>query len=432
MPSVANHIRLGIFRDRPVFEDAARNYDRVVVPAHIAAYSGDGLWGFMTGVGRAQGRDAEYFFDPMTYWLALPPKYWGRGSERGQRLDLDLPLTEDQVRPAFWRLLEAYGLTEAIRTSEQRLAEDVLMQLPRACLEFQRRGIANKTEKTVTKYAKVLGIQIDEARFTPDRLVAAYLPVDRRSTPSVRRQRSLNTASLENRGAGESLWGVVAFETPAVAQPIDEEARAELSLEEFDGVGLWIGGLDEYASDVESLRLYRDVVRSLDKPVWLLFGGYYGALLSYDGVTDLSHGVLYTESKRVTGPVGSGPPADRYYVRPLHRFYDPARAIRAMELAPELRCRCSECADFDALRRAARESANTPANRVSWGQRLQRHFIQARDAEMQQLRAIDRKDAIDQLAQAAGLIGQIPTAERSALGLDTAHLDRWQLGLSAQ
>jgi hypothetical protein len=430
MPQVANHIRLGIFRDRPVFEEVASRYDRVVVPAHIAAYSGDGLWGFLTGVGRAQGRNAEYFFDPMTYWLALPPKYWARGSERGERPDLTLPLSEDQVRPAFWKLLDAYGIAEAVQTSHQLLSRAITTDLPRACLEFQRRGVANKTERTVAKYAKVLGIEIGEARFRPDRLVGAYLPLDPQQHDTLLRQQSINASTLESRGEGEIVWTVVAFESPAAARPLEDVHKRQLALTEFGGVGLWVGGLDEYAADVAVLRTYRAVVRSMDARVWLMFAGYFGALLGYDGVTDLSHGVFYTESKRVSGPVGSGPPADRYYLRLLHRFYDPARAIRAMELQPELRCECPECADFDVLREAASEAATSTEARVAWGQRLQRHFLVSREAELRALATMSRQEALAQLSHATGLLRPIPTAQRLALGLDASHLDRWRIALS--
>src|SRR5665811_1194816 len=70
---ITNGIRVGIFRDRPVLESCRAAYTSVIVPAHIAAYAGDGLWGFLTGVRRAGG-PLDFWYDPMTYYIELGPE----------------------------------------------------------------------------------------------------------------------------------------------------------------------------------------------------------------------------------------------------------------------------------------------------------------------------------------------------------------------
>ena len=111
--TVAVSLRLGIFRDRPVFEQGGLR--GTVVPAHIAAYAGDGLWGFMQGVANASSTQSpNFFYDPMTYWLYLDPQYWARGSEAGRRPMATLPMPADEIRPAFRALLRAYDLLDVV------------------------------------------------------------------------------------------------------------------------------------------------------------------------------------------------------------------------------------------------------------------------------------------------------------------------------
>src|SRR5688500_6611936 len=165
-------VRLGLFRDRPVLDHRRATFQSVVVPAHIAAYAADGLWGFLRGIDAAR-----FFYDPMTYWFLLPPRYWVRGSESAHGQDIGLPVPVGEIRPAFRSLFEAYGLLSAATSALSREAyqAEVVEKLAVRSLEFQRAGIEAKTEKAVSKYARLLGQDATTHGFAPDRLVAPYL-----------------------------------------------------------------------------------------------------------------------------------------------------------------------------------------------------------------------------------------------------------------
>jgi hypothetical protein len=416
---IDNLLRLGLFRDRPVFEAAQELFGPIVVPAHIAAHSPDGLWGFMKGVG-----PKAFIFDPMTYWLWLPPKFWLRGSEAARGPDLPMPVDGDQIRPAFAKLLDAYGLLDAAtQADDARFRSLALERLPSTCLDFQRRGIAPRTSKAVSKYAAILGIPVDDEGFNPSRLVAPYRPLD--AAASLTDQRALNLATLGALGPTEKCWAVVALDSPQVLRSIGADQLSELGVDNFTGVGLWVGGLDEHHASADDLRRYRALIRSIGRPVWLMFAGYFGVLLSYDGVREVSHGVFYTESKRLQGPVGSGPPAERYYIEALHRFYEPTRAFQILELIPEFECPCSECPDIATLRAASVSARTDSIRRMDWIQSLQRHFLRVRRREIEAVAAAPREELLQDLADVKARVEAVPRSLRSATGLEADHLGRW-------
>jgi len=418
---IDNLLRLGMFRDRPVFEAVGDQYGAIVVPAHIAAHSPDGLWGFMKGVGAK-----PFFYDPMTYWLWLEPRYWLLGSEANRGPALSLPVPAAQIRPAFRKLLAEYGLLDDVTTLKSgKFGLVATARLPSACLAFQRRGVVTRSAKAGPKYARILGIELDDSGFAPGRLVGAYRALELESSASWDEQAALNVGTLGALETGEVAWAVLAFESIDAATRMSEMFASRLELDQFAGVGLWVGGLDEQTADVASLQAYRALVSGLRLPVWLMFAGYFGILLSGEGVTEVSHGVFYTESKRILGPVGSGPPAERYYIQALHRFYEPTKAFQILDLLPNFACECPECPDLDTLRAGSVAAQADKAHHMAWVRKLQRHFLAARRREIETVASRSRSELLAELTETSAEVGSVPASLRAAAGLRADHLDRW-------
>lgn len=416
---ISNSIRLGLFRDRPVFNDARGTYDSVVVPAHLAAHSPDGLWGFLKGIERP-----TFFYDPMTYWFLLAPKFWTRGSEEAHGMDVVMPLRAEEIRPAFRRLIEEYGLLDAVTSmSADAFAEALPDLLPRAVIDFQRRGIHAKTDRAAKKYASILSKPIDEMGFHPSRLIAPYVAMDPNDARSVDTQARMNARAMQSQPANE-LWGVVAFTNPQSMGQLGDMGHY-LRLDRFAGVGLWVGGLDEHSAPLNTLVRYRQTIRSIPAPVWLMYAGYFGVLASFDGVQEISHGVFYTESKKLVGPVGSGPPADRYYIQALHRFYEPVRALSIIRAIPEFACECEDCLPLDGLMDAAMTVRPGSPIRAEWVARLQRHFLRCRASEVERVSRMTPGDAVSDLIASAERVAELPRQVQEGLGLQDSHLARW-------
>jgi hypothetical protein len=421
-------LRLGVFRDRPVFEEMLGAANPIVVPAHIAAYSPDAIWGFLKGVAESHSTtNACYFYDPMTYWIDLEPKYWC--GEDG-RLPTSVPIDRSKIRPSFLKLLIAYGMLDSVekRTRPEDVRADFISSAVGPCLDYQRSGSVPKGTKTVNKYAEILGQPIDNSGLTPCRLVAPYFHLADLSMVGVAGQARLNVESLALRRQGEELWAVVALDSATYAT-VPGNVRTALTLDDFDGVGLWVSGLDEHDASLATLNAYRSLIASIRRPVWLMYGGYFGLLLGPEGVTQVSHGIYYTESKKVRGPVGSGPAPFRYYVPALHRFYPPDSAFRLIEDVPGLACNCRACTGGLASLKAELGALSSPSSKMAWARRLQRHFLACRAAEVAGVNSSKREDLARELKATATTLDTLGRTRTGALEISYGHLRTWAAAL---
>lgn len=425
-----NSLRLGIFRDRPVFEEMLSARNPIVVPAHIAAYARDGLWGFLRGLAKAQASSApEFFYDPMSYWLDVPTEFWSKGSDTGRGEPLALPIDEvERIRPAFLALLRAYGMEEAVKSvaSEAALRAAFIAGGVGPCLAFQRGGSAPKGEQAVNKYARILDLPLEGNSMHPRHLVAPYLAISELTRVGVADQAALNSAALTDRQDEESLWAVLAVDARSRTGALSDELRRDLMFDSFEGVGIWVSEMDEHDSTIAALSNYRTLIASVRRPVWVMYGGYFALLLGPEGVVNVSHGIYYTESKRMRGPVGSGPAPERYYIPALHRFYNPGQAFRFLGLVPSLQCDCPECRlDLNDLIRQSATASSSPAARMEWIKRLQRHFLYAREREVADVSASARPDLVATLRATATTVNNMAPSQRAALGISADHLTKW-------
>ena len=90
---------------------------------------------------------------------------------------------------------------------------------------------------------------------------------------------------------------------------------------------IWIDGFSEDEQSCDNLKkliLFISQLAETGKPVTNLYGGYFSILLTKytKGLSAISHGLEYGESRKVV-PVGGGLPMAKYYFWPLHRRIKP-------------------------------------------------------------------------------------------------------------
>jgi hypothetical protein len=365
----------------------------------------------------------------MSYWLDVPTEFWSKGSDAGRGEPLALPVADvERIRPAFLALLRAYGMEEAVKSvaNEAALRAAFIAGSVGPCLAFQRRGSEPKGEQAVNKYALILGLPLDGSSMYPRHLVAPYLPISELTCAGVADQAALNAGALAERHDEESLWAILALDSRLLAGALSEDVRRDLKLDSFAGVGIWVSEMDEHDSPIAVLSNYRAFIGSVGRPVWVMYGGYFALLLGPEGVVNVSHGIYYTESKRMRGPVGSGPAPERYYIPALHCFYNPGQAFRFLGLVPSLQCECPECRPgLDDLIGQSATAASSPAARMEWIKRLQRHFLHAREREVADVSARARPDLVATLRATATIVNGVAPAQRAALRISADHLTKW-------
>ena len=84
---------------------------------------------------------------------------------------------------------------------------------------------------------------------------------------------------------------------------------------------------------------------STNQQIIVLFGGFFSLILYYFGVTCVSHGLAYGESRSIgaTAQQGTGPAPIRYYIYGLHRFFTLDDALKILRERPGLICECPVC-----------------------------------------------------------------------------------------
>jgi hypothetical protein len=348
---------------------------------------------------------------------------------------LALPIEDlDAIRPAFRALLERYGMAEEVGQAADGadLRRRFVEVGVRACLDFQREGSEPTKQKTVDKYAEILGQPISPGGMRPRHLVAPYFAVGQLDEASLADQAALNAAALAAKADDETMWCVLAVESVKALAPLTPAARELLAVPSFQGAGVWVSDLDEHEASVEVLRRYRSLVSSIGRPVWVMYGGYFALLLGVEGVMNVSHGIYYTESKKMRGPVGSGPAPERYYVPALHRFYPPAVAFRLIQVLPAFQCSCEACAPgLDDLIRESKAASGSPSQRMAWIRRLQRHFLHCRDTEVRAVAERPRSSLVKELRAANALVAELGRSRLTALPISSDHLERWATALDA-
>jgi hypothetical protein len=193
------------------------------------------------------------------------------------------------------------------------LASAALADFTTAVIEYQRSRLqAALVENAVFIEGDAAGEH--DASLLPDLLFAPYFVDDFTGTWN---QVNLDALAIGAEIAGTKAAAILAW-TSHVARPdqLMQLARAYAD-SEIRTVFLWPTDLDEHRAAVPALEDYAETVRIISekKTVHASYGGFFAILLSYRGLSGVSHGVGYGD-KRDLEPVGGGglPPA-RYYLR---------------------------------------------------------------------------------------------------------------------
>lgn len=188
---------------------------------------------------------------------------------------------------------------------------------------------------------------------------------------------------VEVRLSSEPIYPVLLFSTKILSDTsaVESVTRAYLA-EPFDGVFLWPNDFVEEAQPLAQLQglarllsLLADGGRRVSK----LYGGYLSALLANRGLRGFSCGLGYGASKNAFAyGGGGGKPVQKFYIPRLHRSVRFEEAEQMLQVNESLRCSCVVCAEAHGGR------IDHFANMREQG-RCERHFLHARQAELQQL-----------------------------------------------
>jgi len=147
---------------------------------------------------------------------------------------------------------------------------------------------------------------------------------------------------------------------------------------DFQRVFIWIDKYVQTSITSVDIRKVRKLVQALrDAKVELetLYGGYLLILSYFDGMSAISHGILYTQHKSTDLVPGSGGAPERYYIPAIHEFRSLSQTDLIIHKHPELMCDCQVC---------EKVLGGNPDNIILYGDNpdlLRRHFLHSRRRE---------------------------------------------------
>ncbi len=366
-------LRYGTHADQKYFGDGFEDcYNMIAINANMVAFSPNALALF---VGKLTV-DKAFFIDPITHLFQHSQSF--------------ISNNEGVIKKSIENLIEKYSV-ELIETSEYKSSQEATqerydfmkselradqideafaLQFTRNVLDYQKnvawqKGNIEQYNKYI-EFAKerepsLSGLEIHQE---PDFLVAPYFFIGEEDEWVEKNIRFIEIAkSIE---AKKDIFAQIVISKTIIERSLFNPGESSLEgiIDRYNEVGVdgflfWIDAYFEQKELAESLKQYISSLRILkrrDKPIYILYGSYFSALLSNgdDKIVDgVAHGLEYGEAREVV-PLGGGIPMAKFYFYPLHKrmsVKDMSEVIRALEINTkeeffEKICSCSMCKEL--------------------------------------------------------------------------------------
>lgn len=382
-----NYIRFGMQRKKELLKDVAKAYNGLVIPANILLYQYKA-----TPMAIYMCNSKQFIVDPMSYLFGQPYEEFKRKVKEGV-----------EFKPSFEILMREHGLNVADflpYTYEKLLAfihgsEKNIRVFVDNCLDFQRNtALKNFQQFTIDMLPKEQ--KVDEKRFLPKFLIPPYFLYQKDHVTT-----QINKKILEYVATVSDLevpiYPMLFLRREDVNSDFGKDIVAKTAKSSFPGFCLWINNMPESdISETEAKGLI-DIVWTLSlnktRPVMMMYGGFFYMLLYHFGLTGVSHGTLFSQSKGAMDAVrqSAGPAPVRYYIRDLHDFFTLETSLLLLREIDSLICNCQVC------QRIIRGKAENIAGFQNEEALAEMHFLFNRWEEKQQIARSTPKELAEYL-----------------------------------
>jgi len=325
------YLRLGIPADKPFFEENKDLYYGVLVNARILESFPKSTAAFLNDLSK------PFIIDPDTYAFKLDPSMLKR--ER-----------DFQIKRSYSELEKFYNsiITQCFKEDRPIYPADFLGSNGNTDVkkldEFSSKVIAYEKTRIDSLIGGLLRFMV-ETNAHPYVLMAPYF--DSSSIVDPWYKISLELAKVSTKFKEKyQLYPVICIEKSFLANEANiAHLVKDYDFSGFDGYFIWLPDFNEDSENLVLLSGYAKLVKNLSKygkPIIGMYGKFFSALLSYNGMTGFSSGINYWD-KRSLEIAGGGPPYPRYYVPFLHTFLPWENVARLFSEDPSLVCRCPAC-----------------------------------------------------------------------------------------
>ncbi len=374
------NLRFGMQRDKEIIRDLADKINGLVIPAHILAYQAA-----PTSVFVASFKNMPYIIDPMTFLL--------------QHSREDLVNDSDELRKSIDKMCNEYhpSLSDLLSnlSAGSRLNLGSIPNQQELCENIYKTQIGSVADKSVTKKAEKYIKRYGRGMATLPRLVVSpYFYFNSTDDPwyglSLELSRTMKNVCDAN---SESLEvGVILFLS---ADKINDGMIQQISSDyaSFKHILVWFDDFNESGVSSNSIINARKLIKRLAdfSCVEVLYGGYLLMTSAYEGLSAISHGILYSLNKSFAITPGVGGVPERYYIPKFKAFRSLSQTDLILHRHTELICDCEICQDV---------MQGNPDRIVLFAdepERLRQHFITVRRNEADCIGNTDRDNIVVEL-----------------------------------
>jgi len=420
--------RLPAINYKTYLEENAEYYDSIVINANILAYRKKSVTNFLTKTRKS------YIIDPVTYKFNL------------RKYEL---MRDGKIQMSIEELSKEYGQTikdkisksEPLDYNDFQRDPNLIDEIAKNVLSFQR-SLEGKPSPG-QKYRQMLGEEEGENVQPPIFLIAPYFFVSNQNDFWYDVSRKLALTSLKYKENFDLYATILAprdvlYDTSFLDSIISDYRS-------LDGYLVWIDNFREdderFKTNYELIR-YRNFIETLSKqtgkPVYVMYGGYFSALMKKYGVVGFFSGVRYGESKKYNYAIEKIGKV-RFYLPLFKKKLPEDDAFRFLQLHPTEICNCDFCvkriadirSQFPSLsdRELVRKFFENmePRFKVS-------HFMASRYAEARDIQTHTTSELKLMLKNDIQKIDSFKpqlVRERLVRALNYNHLDKWEKTLTS-
>lgn len=387
------------------FLDHRDKYSGIIIPLSIATAFPSGTYGFIRALCE-RDTTKQYAIDPRN---ALFQKQWNRKNVRNPHRKM-----ADVLGEPFYTV----GLEKPVTAAS--FAEDSVVEaIVQKCLDFQRHfRLRSEDERKLEKYKNLLGLSSLSRLREPQFLIPPYFQFEQLDDPwySVSKRCVLASPS---RSHDIPIRPVLHF---ACWSGIPDWSNCYRWMWESKIKSFWFypNNFKEHSADIKQLKIYRLAIESAisnELEPYILFGGYFGILMSYFGLAGFGNGIGYGEW-RDSGYHKGGNATTRVYILKLHRFLDAPAAQALIDIDPDYFGN-----DTDILADCVASERSVEKLRLD---ECLDHFMECRKIEMDFVATKPLEEAMYELAETIKRLASKPQ-EREKYGIS---LENWLAAIS--
>ena len=413
------HLRFGMQRDKEIIRDLEDKINGLVIPAHILAYQEA-----PTSVFVASFKSMPYIIDPMTFLLQHSKENLVNDSGELRR---SIGKMCDEYHPSLFDLLSSLSARSKMPLSsipdQQELCENIYKTQTESVAQ---KSSTKKAEKYIKRYGK-------GSPTLPRFVVAPYFRFDSTNDPWY--GLSLELANIMKdicESKGDSLESGVILYLSADNLNEDTISRIASDYASFRHIVVWLDNFDEASVITDNIVKSRQLIKQLAgfSDVEVLYGGYLLMTTATEGLSAISHGILYSLHKSFVITPGGGGVPERYYIPKFKAFRSLSQTDFILHRHTELICDCEICQDV---------MQGDPDRIVLFAdepEKLRQHFIAVRRNEADQIETTKRDTIVDELRDTYSIyhksISHLPNPDAYKSGSNMRgleYLNRWADGI---